>query len=60
MEETDDEILRPTNTIKQTIQVTIYHIEKQLEFIHNEIKEINNKLENEILSSEEKRKKKFC
>jgi hypothetical protein len=54
MEEEDDEIVRPTNINKQTIPVTICHIEKQLEFIHNEIKKINNKLENEILFSDER------
>jgi hypothetical protein len=39
---------------EQTIPVTIYHIEKQVEFLHNEIKELKNKLENEILSNEER------
>jgi tRNA A37 threonylcarbamoyladenosine dehydratase len=57
MEEEDDEIVRSTNLKKQTIPVLIYYIEKQLEFLHNEIKEINNRLEIEILSSEEKGKK---
>jgi hypothetical protein len=54
MEEEDDEIVRSTNLKKQTIPVTIYHIQKQLEFIHNEIKEINNRLEKEILSTNER------
>jgi hypothetical protein len=40
--------------MKQTIPVTIYHIQKQLEFIHNEIKNINNRLENENLSTTER------
>jgi hypothetical protein len=50
MKEEDDEIVRPSNTEKQTIQVTIYYIKKQLEFINKEIKELNNRLENEFLS----------
>jgi hypothetical protein len=54
MEEEDDEIVRPTNTKKQTITVTIYYIKKQLKFIHNEIKKLKIKLENEILSDEER------
>jgi hypothetical protein len=39
-EDDDDEIVRPTSANKQTIPVTIYHIENQPEFIHNEIKKI--------------------
>jgi hypothetical protein len=54
MEEENDEIISPTNLKKQTIPVTIYHIEKQLEFFHNEIKEINNRLEKEILSTKDR------
>jgi hypothetical protein len=34
MDEDDDEIVTPTNLKKQTIPVTIYHIQKQLKFIH--------------------------
>jgi hypothetical protein len=56
MEEEDDKIERPTNSRKQTISVTLYRIEKQLEFIHNEIKEINNRLEKEILTNIERYK----
>jgi hypothetical protein len=41
----DDEIVRLTNTKEQTIPVIIYYIEKQLQFIKNEIKELKYKLE---------------
>jgi predicted nucleic acid-binding Zn-ribbon protein len=53
LKEEDDEIVRSINTKKQTIPVTIYYIKKQLKFIHNKIKELKNKLENEILSIKE-------
>jgi hypothetical protein len=52
MKEEDDKMVRPSNTKKQTIPVIIYYIKKKLEFINEEIKELNNKLENEFLSDE--------
>jgi hypothetical protein len=54
MDEDDDEIVKSTNLKKQTIPVTIYHIQKQLKFIHNEIKEINNRLDIGVLSTNER------